>query len=262
MKRLINQLNKREKQKQIGLMTHTVVGFPSLEKTFSIVKQMERSGADIIELQIPFSDPLADGPTIMKACEQSLKNGTKVKDAFLLAKKLTKEISLPIFFMAYFNTVFRYDTEKFCQDAYQAGVSGLIVPDIPVDEENQEHFISICRKFNLANIRVVSPASDENRLMKNSNVASGFVYVTSRQGITGARDTLDPEISKFLKIVRQQFSIPLAVGFGISKKIHLEQLSPYADIAVVGSAIIDLISKSKDSEIETNVGGFINGLRQ
>lgn len=256
------QLAKIKQENRLGLMTHVVVGYPSLEATELLVKIMAGNGVDFIELQIPFSDPLADGPTIMRACEKALKNGVKVRDAFELASKLSESIKIPLLFMAYYNTVFKYGTKKFCQKAKRVGISGLIIPDIPLEEEHQEHFIKYCKEFGLKNIRVVSPVSTKARLKKNAKIASGFVYVTSRQGITGARDTLDPEISKFLKIVRQQFSIPLAVGFGISKKNHLEKLSPYADIAVVGSAIIDLISKSKDSEIETNVEGFINGLRQ
>lgn len=255
------QLENLKKEKRLGLMTHLVIGYPSLEMTQSLVKLMVNSGVDFIELQIPFSDPLADGPTIMKACEKSLQQGTKVKDAFALANKLSKQIKIPLIFMAYYNTVFKYATKRFCEDAKRTGISGLIIPDIPLEEEHEENFIKYCNEAGLKNIRVVSPASTVERLSKNSKVANGFVYVTSRQGITGVRNTLDPEISKFLQIVRQQFFIPLAVGFGISKKIHLEKLSSHADIAVVGSAIIDLINKSKESEIKTNIERFISNLR-
>lgn len=261
MKKLNNQLEKIKQEKRLALMTHVIVGYPTLQQTIKIVKQMEKSGVDIIELQIPFSDPLADGPTIMKACEQSLANGTTVKDAFKITAQLSKEISIPMIFMAYFNTVFQYGTEKFCKDAKNAGISGLIVPDVPLEEEINEHFISLCDKFNLANIRVLSQTATDERLKKNAIVANGFVYITARQGITGIRDTIDPEITEFLRRVRKYFSIPLAVGFGISKREHLQILKPYTDIVIIGSAIIDVINKSKDSEIEENIKNFIKGIK-
>lgn len=239
------------------LMTHVVIGYPTIKETIKIVKLMAENGADLIELQIPFSDPLADGPTIMKACEKSLRVGTKVKDAFKIMELLSSQLSIPLLFMAYYNTVFKYGVEKFCQDAKKVGASGLIVPDMPIDEEDEEHFLFYCRKYNLHNIQVISPVSTEERLKKNASVASGFVYCTAYQGITGAKNQLDPTISAYLKKVRKYFSVPIAVGFGISKKDHLRKLAPYADIAVIGSAIIDVISKSNRENVEINVKNFL-----
>lgn len=243
------------------IMAHVVIGYPSLEATIKIVKVMAKNGVDLVELQIPFSDPLADGPTIMQACQQSLKNGTRVKDAFEIMKILLSQISIPLLFMAYYNTVFKYGTEKFCKDAKEAGACGLIVPDMAVDEEGEEHFIKYCRKYNLANIQVISPVSTEDRLKKNANVASGFVYCTAHQGITGVKNQLDAGIVSYLKKVKKFFSIPIAVGFGISKKEHIQQLSPYADIAVVGSAIIDVINQSNSISMEKNIKSFLNRLK-
>lgn len=254
------QVQKIKKEKRLGLMTHVVVGYPSFDKTESIVITMAKSGVDFIELQIPFSDPLADGPTIMKACEKSLENGTKVKDAFTLANHLSKQIKIPLLFMAYYNTVFKYGVERFCKDAKTSGISGLIVPDMPIDEEGEEHFFSNCRKINIHNIQVISPASTDRRLKKNAEVASGFIYCTARQGITGIRKSLDPDIAAFLKKARNYFNIPLAVGFGISKKEHLKKLTPYADIAIIGSIVIDLISKSNKNTVEKNVKNFLISL--
>src|SRR6476469_9018067 len=131
------------------LMTHVVVGYPSIPATEHIVRIMDSLGVSYIELQIPISDPLADGPTIMKACEASLQNGTTVADAFSLAQKLSKEVKAQLLFMAYFNTVFTYGVEKFCADAKKAGIAGLIVPDMPLEEEDQEHFLKNCQKYNL-----------------------------------------------------------------------------------------------------------------
>lgn len=261
MNKLEKRLNKLKIEKKLGLMTHVVVGYPSINITYKLVKLMVKEGADIIELQIPFSDPLADGPTIMKACEESLRKGTKVKDSFLLMEKSSKEINIPLLFMAYYNTVFKYGTEKFCRDAKKAGASGLIVPDCPIEEENNEHLIKYCLKYGLANIRVISPASTNERLIKNAKVACGFIYATARQGITGVGKSLNPEIVSYLNNLKKYFKLPIAVGFGISKKEDLKLIKPYADIAVVGSAIIDVVNKSNANNLEKNVESFMQGIQ-
>ncbi len=255
------QLMRIKKEERLGLMTHLVVGYPSLEITKSLVKVMEEAGVDFIELQIPFSDPLADGPTIMRACEKALDNGVKVKDAFKLANRLTKEAKIPILFMAYYNTVFKYGTEKFCQDAKQVGISGLIIPDVPIEEEHQEHFIKYCKESGLKNIRVISPVSTEERLKKNAEVTDGFVYCTARQGITGAQKELDIQVVTFLKNVKKYFKIPIAVGFGISNRKRIELVKPFADIAIIGSAIIDVINKSNKERLEGDIIGFLRSVR-
>lgn len=254
-------LKELEEENRLGLMTHVVVGYPSLSKTISLVKVMEKAGVDFVELQIPFSDPLADGPTIMKACEKALLNGAKVRDAFSIGQKLSKDVSIPLLFMSYYSLIFKYGAEKFCRHAKRVGISGLIVPDIPIEEERCEHFMKYCRKYGLKHIRVISPASNSGRLEKNAKVASGFAYFTARQGITGAKEKLDTNLIANLKKVKKYFSIPIAVGFGISKKEHLQALKPYADIAVVGSAIINVINKSKESNLETSVKDFISKLK-
>lgn len=260
MKLLNQKLQELRKTGRLGFMAHVVVGYPLLEDTIKIVRQMEKSGVDIVELQIPFSDPLADGPTIMRACEESLRNGTKVSDAFSIMKRLSKEVSTPLLFMAYYNNVFRYGVEKFCRDAHDAGCEGLIVPDVPLDEEENEHFIASLAKSDLANIRVVSPSSTKERLQKNAAVGTGFVYAAARQGITGAKETLNSELRTYLERIRKVFTIPIAVGFGISKKEHLQALKGHADIAIVGSALIDVIN-SAGQNIERNVADFIQELK-
>ena len=255
------KLQELKAKSRIGLMTHVVAGYPTIADTVNLVRVMAKEGVDIIELQIPFSDPLADGPTIMKACEKALANGVRVKDSFYVMQKLSQEVSIPLLFMAYYNTVFKYGTEKFCQDAKMAGASGLIVPDMPIEEESREHFMKYCNTYGLHHIHVVSPASTDKRLQENARVANGFIYVTARQGITGARKSLDSVIVTYLKKIRKYFSIPIAVGFGISQKEHLMALAPYADIAVVGSALIDVINKSGKSDLENNVKSFIRNLK-
>ena len=138
MNKLDNKLQELKQNKKLGFMAHVVIGYPNLAETIEIVQTMAESGVDIVEQQIHFPDPLADGPTIMKACEKSLTNGTKVKDAFVIMKALSSQVEIPLLFMAYFNTVFKYGVEKFCRDAKTAGAVGLIVPDMPLDEEHED----------------------------------------------------------------------------------------------------------------------------
>lgn len=260
MNKIDQKLAELQQRKQLGLMTHVVVGYPSIEETVTIVKTMAAAGVDFVELQIPFSDPLADGPTIMRACEESLRNGTKVKDAFAVMKKLSSDVGIPLLFMSYYNIVFRYGVEKFCRDAKSAGASGLIVPDMPIDEESQEHFYASAKKYGLHTIQVVSPASTPRRLNKNAAIANGFVYCTARQGITGAKKDLDPAIRSYLKKVKKHFSLPAAVGFGISNKEHIASLRNEADIAVIGSAVIDIIRNTANEERLKAVTQFIKDL--
>lgn len=260
MNKIDEQLEKIKQEKRLGLMTHVVVGYPSLTETVDLVKTMISSGADFVELQIPFSDPLADGPTIMKACEDSLKKGTRVKNAFEIAKKLSEQASTPLLFMAYFNTLFKYGLEKFCDDCKRAGISGLIIPDIPIEEEEYPELINYCNKNDLYLIKVLSPASNEERIKKNSLNAKGFVYCTARQGITGTQKGFDRKTLKYLKTVKKYFKIPIALGFGISKSEHLASIEGKAEIAVVGSAIIDIINESKENYLK-EVEKFIKGLK-
>lgn len=251
---LDKKLQEIKQSKKIGLMGHVVVGYPSLKETIELVRLMEKLGVDMVELQIPFSDPLADGPTIMKACEESLKNGTKVSDAFEVVKSLSSLVKIPLLFMCYYNTVFKYPlasfrtsgVERFCKDAQKAGISGLIVPDMPIDEEKEEQFYSFTKRYNLHTIQVISPVTTRERLKKIAKVANGFVYCTARQGITGVRKELDAGLNHYLKTAKKEITVPLAVGFGISQKEHVASLVGKADVAVIGSKILNIINESKD----------------
>jgi tryptophan synthase alpha subunit len=242
-------------------MTHVVVGYPTLPATTELVRTMAACGVDFVELQIPFSDPLADGPTIQKACEASLARGTKVFDAFETARTLASQVDIPLLFMAYFNTVYKYGIEKFCTDANAAGISGLIVPDIPLEAAQHEGFLEACLKHNLHNIITLAPTSSKERLAKNAAIVSGFAYCMTRSGTTGARRVLDPDIASYLKNVRHSIKVPLAAGFGISTYEHLQTLKPHADIAVIGSALINTIARSDRHEITKNVQIFIKQLQ-
>lgn len=250
------KLEELEKNHQLGLMAHAVVGYPTVDKSVEIIKALIGTGVDFLELQIPFSDPVADGETIMKACEVALKNGMNADKVFEMVGKLDTEI--PILLMAYYNTVFRYGIDKFCKKASQLGVAGLIVPDIPLEEEKSEKFISFCLKYGLYPIRVVSPSSSAERLKINSKFARGFVYCISHFGITGSQAIVDRELFAYLKKVKQLMKLPVAVGFGIERKEQVTKLKGVADIAIVGSAII----KNYDTGGIKKVSSFIKDLKK
>src|SRR3989339_358384 len=166
----MQKLLKKLKEKNL-LMTHVVIGYPSLTETIKIITTMAESGVDIIELQMPFSDPIADGPVIMKANEIALKNGTTTKDCMKIMKDLSCIVKIPLLFMGYFNTIFNYGIEKFCKDAFKAGCQGLIIPDMPIEEEEQEKFYHYCEKYNLAPILVIAPSTPNDRLKKLAKFA-------------------------------------------------------------------------------------------
>ncbi len=232
----------------IKLMTHAVVGYPDIASTIELVKAMVQAGSDYVELQIPFSDPIADGPTIMKACDRALKNGVTVDDCMKVMKTLSAQVSIPLFFMGYYNTVFHFGVEKFCKAAKAAGAYGLIIPDMPPDEEQHEHFIKATHARGLAQIRVVTPSSPNHRLKLNAQVADEFVYCVSHYGVTGSVAAGKVGLESYLKRVKKYFKIPIAVGFGISGKEDVCQVESYADIIVVGSAIVRIIEKSSSFE--------------
>lgn len=262
MNKIDKQLEKIKSGKRIGLMTHVVVGYPNIYETEKIIQALVKAGSDFIELQIPFSDPVADGPTIMTASEKALKNGVRVNQAFGLMRKVSSKTDIPLLFMSYYNIVFNFGVERFCKKAKEVGASGLIIPDIPPEEETHEKYIYYALKYNLYPIRVISPASDEERLKINAKVARGFIYCVSHFGITGAKSSLDQNLINYLKKVKNYFNIPVAVGFGISKRKHINMLKSHADIAVVGSAIIDLINyRNKENKDYTNdLDNFVRSL--
>ena len=254
--------------KRSALMTHVVLGYPSLKESIDIVAAMAQSGASVIELQIPFSDPMADGPTIMKANEEALLQGVTPADCMKAMEKLSRRVNIPLLFMSYYNLLFAYTRnpntalKHFCKDASNAGAQGLIVPDIPPEEKGDGYF-DCARENKLIPIPLVSPLSSSSRLKTIAkNAPDGFVYCVSTTGTTGARDKLPKGTARYLKNVRRHFSIPLAVGFGISTPQQISTLSSHAEIAVVGSKMIDVIEKSPRNSIAKNVRRFTKLLAQ
>lgn len=241
-------------------MTHAVAGFPNLAESADVVRMM--SGvADFIEIQIPFSDPVADGPTMMSANEQSLENGFRVEHAFEMAKALITEVSTPILFMTYYNIVFCRGVARFCREAAAVGISGLIIPDMPVEEEFSEHFFAECEHNGLAPILVVSPITPEERIQKLAQYARGFWYAVSRTGTTGIRDEFDS--GDIVEKIRKYSNLPIALAFGISRPEHLTQVAKKAEMAVVGSATMQyFFQKNSFSENLRAAEIFLKNLRK
>ncbi len=240
------------------IMTHLVAGYPSLKVNESLALMMAEAGVSFIEIQIPFSDPLADGPVISMANKVALEKGTRPKDAFQLMKNLKKKgVKTPLLFMTYYNIVFAYGLEKFCKDAQAAGAFGLIVPDIPPSEEPYEGYLKTCKKYNLHAIQIISPLTSEKRMEEIVRVASGFIYCVSTTGKTGVRGQLDQEAIKYLDKLRLYTKLPLALGFGISNRQQVEQALEKADIAVIGSKLIQVFDAAKPSQAQDAVKEFL-----
>jgi len=251
MDKITQTLEKLKSHNEVGLMTHVVIGYPTLRMTEAIVEAMVEEGTDMVELQMPFSDPTADGPTITKANQMALDNGTKIQDCMEMMRRLNEKFDTPFLFMGYFNLIFNYGygkensygVAKFCREAREAGAAGLIIPDIPPDEA-QEGYLDACKLNQLHPIPVISPNISDERLHKISQVASGFVYCTSRTGTTGRPEAIEFDwLNAFLTKAKQSINVPLAVGFSISKREHIEQLRGYADVAVVGSYMIQTFER-------------------
>lgn len=236
MKNRIDRLFARGKRTRV--MAHAVAGYPDLETSIALVEQMAAGGADLVEIQIPFSDPLADGPTIMSACHRTLQNGFQVEDALRMVERLRHRISTPIVIMTYANVPFRMGFDRFVKATAAAGASGLIIPDLPFDEP-EEDWMKMARAEGIHPISVVSPGMDSRRLDRILKTASGFLYITLRIGTTGAGQAIAPEAIVFIGEVRKRSRLPIAAGFGVSSPEHAALLKDKADIVIVGSRLID-----------------------
>jgi tryptophan synthase alpha chain len=238
-------------------MTHIVAGYPSLKESTDIAKTMATTGTSFIEIQFPFSDPIADGKTILEANTKALAKGITTKKCFALTKDLAQNTDTPILIMTYFNIAFKYGLEEFCRKAQKSGVYGLIIPDIPIDEEPFENYIKLCKKYNLHPIQVISPITPPERLRKIAKIATGFIYCVSRYGTTGEKNTLNPDLRSYLAKVRKHIKIPLALGFGISTPAQAKEAARNADIIVIGSKILNLYDETPANTKLKAIGNFI-----
>ena len=227
----------QNKKAFIGFLT---AGDPSLDKTEEFILEMERAGADLIEIGIPFSDPIAEGVVIQDANIRALSVGTTTDKIFAMVEKIRKNTKIPMVFMTYANVVFSYDADKFISTCAEIGIDGLILPDLPYEEK--EEFADICKKYDVDLISLIAPTS-ENRVAMIAREAEGFIYIVSSLGVTGVRSEIRTDISSLVKLVRENSSVPCAVGFGISTPEQAAKMAGISDGAIVGSAIVKLIAQ-------------------
>jgi tryptophan synthase alpha chain len=248
-------IRKQLEQKDILLMTHIVIGYPSLNDSYRIVKTMVEAGVDLMELQIPFSEPIADGPIILRANQEALATGISVAQCLDFAERVSREFDIPFLIMTYYNILFKYGVGKFAEAMAQRGIKGAIVPDLPPEEAGD--YLQAMGVNDLAPIFIFAPNSTEKRMNLIAEQAGGFVYCVARKGVTGAKTDFSCDLDAYLARCRKATALPLALGFGVSSKEDIDCLRGKADIAVVGSQAIRVF----DSKGVDAVGNFIRGLR-
>jgi tryptophan synthase alpha chain len=246
-----------------GLVIYLTVGDPDLATTREIALAAIDAGADVLELGVPFSDPVADGPVIQRATERALARGTRLTDVLGLAAELRRLRPAPgLVIFSYFNPILHLGLERFCQQAAQAGVDGVLATDLTVEEAGE--YLERVRRAGLKPIFLAAPTSTDARLERIGQVSEGFVYAISRTGITGKREDLDADARLLVARLRRYTRLPIAVGFGISRAEHVATVGEFADAAVIGSAIVSLIEESQELAPGTapaRVADFIQGLR-
>jgi len=251
---LENYINERRKKKEILLMTHIVMGYPSFDDSMAIVEQMVEAGVDLMELQIPFSEPMADGPVILGANQKALDRGARVERCFQFAEEAAARFDIPFLFMTYYNILFKYGVEAFAARMAAIGIKGAIVPDLPPEEGKD--YLAAMEKEGLAPIHIFSPTTTDQRMAFLSSQTQGFVYCMARKGVTGKETRFSSELGEYLTRCRKGTGLPLAVGFGVKDRSDVAFLKGKADIAVVGSQTIRLV----DEEGIGAVGSFIEKL--
>lgn len=242
-----------------ALMPYFTIGYPDYETSLDVIEACVEAGADLMELGMPFSDPLADGPTIQHSTQVALENGITVKHCLEAVTDLrSRGVEIPLVLMGYINPLLAYGLEKFIRDAAQAGASGFIIPDLPPDEA--EEMRSLCQEYGLDIVFLLPPNSSDERMQLITKLSSGFVYLVSVLGITGERDALPVELAEFVSRVRSKTQKPLAVGFGISTPDQAAAVGEIADGVIVGSALIKAVGIADQPVVAAR--GFVMGLKK
>jgi len=243
-----------------ALMPFHTAGFPTLESSKEIIRALIDAGADMIEVGIPFSDPIADGPSVQGTGQIALNNGTRLKDCIELVRQLRAEgVTAPLLLMGYYNPILKYGIERYAADCAAAGVDGFIVPDLPAEEA--EALREACTVHGRDLIFMVAPTSTDDRLAAAAARGSGFLYCVSVTGVTGARDSMSETLGDYLARVRTHTDLPLAIGFGISKPEHVRQVGEIAQGAIVGAALINALNEADDAEKPARAAEFVRYLR-
>ena len=257
--RIKNKFQELDREGRIGIILYATVGYPDMDATEELVPALAESGADIIQLGVPFSDPSADGATIQETSHQALLNNVTLDDCIKLTARLRPRMpNTPLLLFGYYNPFLSYGLHEFAKDANQAGLDGVIVPDLPPDEAGP--LMNECRAASLDVVHLLAPTSVDSRIQLASDSASGFIYCVSLTGVTGVRDSLPEGVFDLLRRVRSYTSLPLAVGFGISRRDHVEALKGHADAAVVGSGLMRVVMESPRSEMVKRAQEYVRGL--
>ncbi len=243
-----------------GLVTYVTAGDPDLARSADILVALDRGGADVLEVGVPFSDPLADGPVIQRATERALAAGTTLTRVLEMVGQVRPKIAAPIVIFSYANPILRMGSERFADRARDAGVDGVLVLDLPIEEAGE--FRGQMRQRDIDTIFLLSPTTTDERIRKAASLGSGFLYAISRLGVTGARDTLATGADEMVARIRAVTSLPVALGFGISKPEHVREVGRWADAAVVGSALVNIIADAGGSpDLASRVEEYVRWLK-
>ncbi len=260
MGRIEDRFKALRERGETALVTFVTAGDPDLATTEQVVLELERAGADLIELGVPFSDPMADGPTIQLSSDRALSSGTTLPGILAMVARIREQSQVPIVLMGYFNPIFIYGAERFAADAAAAGVDGLLVVDLPPEEAAELKGATDLRGIDL--IFLLTPTSDSSRIEAVSRLGSGFIYYVSVNGVTGARSELADTLAARVTEVRAALSLPLVVGFGISDPSQAAKVAEVADGVVVGSALVKLFENYRGAELLQLLGGSVSALKQ
>lgn len=259
MERIDNTFSRLRRDGKKAFIAYITAGYPDLRTSEKLALELGRIGVDIIELGIPFSDPLADGPTIQSASQKAIAGGGNFKSILKLAQSIRGKINTPLVFMTYYNIVSNYGVRNFVTDSKKAGVDGVIVPDLPPEEASE--LMRVSRENKFANIFLAAPTSTDKRLKMIAKKSSGFIYYVSLTGVTGARKSLPDDIISHVKRLKSYTDKPICVGFGISSPSQAARIAAVADGIIVGSAIIKIVdSNLKDKRLDEKVSKFVKTL--
>ena len=257
----MNRINKLFKDKKSQILSiYFTAGFPGQEDTLRIAQYVEAAGADMIEIGIPFSDPIADGPTIQESNKQALENGMNLKLLFSQLKTLREQVTIPVILMGYINPVLQFGFEKFCETSATCGVDGLILPDLPVDVYEEEHK-HICEKYNLKHVFLISPQTNSERIQQIDRLSNSFIYMVSSASTTGAKKSFGQEQEAYFRRIKEMnLDNPTLTGFGISNHETFMSACKFSSGAIIGSGFIKLLEKSNDHE--KDIVSFIKKVKE
>ena len=254
----MNRINQKLKEDKKLLSIYFTAGYPSINDTVSIIQNLEKNGVDMIEIGLPFSDPLADGPTIQASSTQALKNGMTTEVLFNQLKDIRKTVSIPLIIMGYFNPMLQYGVEAFCKKCQEIGIDGLIIPDLPVDVYNNEYKTTF-EKYGLINVFLITPQTSIERINFIDSISNGFIYMVSSASVTGSQSGFgDEQTNYFERIDKMKLKNPQIIGFGISDNKTFTQATQYAKGAIIGSAFVKHVSNKGVNNISDFVKSILN----